>query len=314
MIRIKRFNFPAFTDQEWTTLNPSLKKGEFGIEINSEGIAEHIKVGPGQWNDLPYLDDSIYITEELVANEIGDAKGDLNGLSIQQILKLMLNPYQVPALSNVKNNASGSYANAQILEIGNGLQNNLKIQYSISSPENLDTSTPINVSAGAVFNNEGYFLNSGTITLNLDNPFAPASLYNLVVAVFAKHKGGNSAVVNTTVKWSPRIFWGLNNKNQLLTGPEVLALSDGGNLLTDNYKQDFSFSATGRPWLAVPTMLLSDPDDLTFTNVFNPNLPSPMSFIDMGVLNNMNNGVGIYGYRLFMNENEILSPVTVRVS
>ena len=39
--------------------NPFLEAGEMGVEIDGGGKAVNAKIGPGNWNDLSYIIDSI---------------------------------------------------------------------------------------------------------------------------------------------------------------------------------------------------------------------------------------------------------------
>lgn len=79
MALITRFEQRADTAAEWTAKNPLLGKGEIGFEISSTGVVQAMKVGPGEWNALPY-----YATGEggggtMTAFQIRDALAALTG-------------------------------------------------------------------------------------------------------------------------------------------------------------------------------------------------------------------------------------------
>jgi len=51
---IKYFRSPTAILSDWTSLNPTLAKGEISYLLNNS-VAISAKVGPGAWNSIPYL-------------------------------------------------------------------------------------------------------------------------------------------------------------------------------------------------------------------------------------------------------------------
>ena len=136
--RVKYWNFPSYTFSVWEDENPALNKGEMGFELDDNTlIPVRAKVGPGNWNDLPYIEYAYWADTVPVASPIGGATGNLNGKSSIEILDLMLNPYQAPDFGlNTLNNATGGFESSPILEIGQSVSSSVIIQYSLTYPEN----------------------------------------------------------------------------------------------------------------------------------------------------------------------------------
>src|SRR5690606_34942509 len=142
---IKYIRHPAFSAAQLTARNPYLDKGEIVFELDGTNQPKKFKVGPGFWNSLPYFVDNIYQINTSPTNPLGDATGDLSGLSTREILEKILHPYVAPAISNVLNNAGGTFANVRTLEIGTSLSGTIQITYNITNADKLSGATPISV-------------------------------------------------------------------------------------------------------------------------------------------------------------------------
>lgn len=284
---------PTYTDAEWTAENPLLVAGEIGFEINGSGVVIGWKVGPGRWNDLSYFGDALY-TETETSNPIGDAQGDLSGRTTAEILALMLNPYVVPVISSLQNNAGGSFGNDRILEIGESVSGTVSVTFSVSDSGNLEGSNPINVDAGDIFSNEGDFPN-GQIDLTLVAALNPSETTTYQIMLKATHTNGETGVVSTFIRFYPKIISGVSN-NANITASEMANIAAKQTFITNNFNRDYSFSQAGYLYIAIPAML--NPSGLLFTDISNPNSPFPMDMTDLGQLT-VNNGVGQYAYQIF---------------
>src|SRR5690606_21544014 len=143
---------------------------------------------------------------DTVTNPIGDASGNLYGLSYGDILHKMLNPYAAPQITNLKNNASGVFESNASIEIGTVLSNPITVSYQVSNQGNLSTSSPIYAS-GSVFSNNGYFP-VGNIALTLLNPLSSTEVKTYTISLKALHTNGESQIATTSFSFKPRIIWG----------------------------------------------------------------------------------------------------------
>ena len=98
------------TAENWRTENPILLMGEMGIEIDTN----RFKFGDGvtPWNDVSYGQveaTDIFRTDMLTVNAHGGvaANEDLDGLTVQEVLKKILYPYVQPTLGNATASPSG---------------------------------------------------------------------------------------------------------------------------------------------------------------------------------------------------------------
>lgn len=299
---------PAYVESEWLTRNPLLLAGEVAIVKDVDtGRAMRMKIGPGYFNDLPYFDD-IYDFADAPTNPIGDASGDLSGLTIPEILNKMLNPYQAPAISNVTNNAGGSNANIWTLEIGISVPGPILVNYNVSNQLNLLGATPINIEANGVFQNEGDKA-IGPISLNLAAALNPTLVNTVTIKLKANHQKGVSSIVTTIVKHVPKIIWGISPSATLIPG-DWNSLTLRKTKITDNFEQDFDFGSVGYAHLALPTMLA--PANLKFTEVTDPNSIWNYSVVDLGV-QSINNGLTTYTYQHYRSEFYLNVPTIMRV-
>lgn len=291
------FQHPAYFLSEWTTRNPLLLPGEIAfIKEDVTELVKTCKVGPGYFNTLGYFND-IYPYTDTVLNEIGDATGDLHGLSIVEILYRMLNPYQTPMVSNQRNNANGAYLKDQYFEIGQSLSGPIVLLADISNIANLVAPTPINIDAAGSFNNEGGFADF-PISMNFVSPYNPASLSKITIKIKVTHLRGISEEVITTINHSPKILWGVS-ASAVLSPTDWASISLRRTLITDNFEQDYDFNSIGYAHLAIPTMLA--PGTLNFGDVMNPVTPVPYSVVDLGQ-QTINNGVATYAYQHYRSE------------
>ncbi len=288
---------PAYTEAQWQARNPLLLNGEVAIikdAITGKGIK--LKIGPGFFNDLGYLDD-IYDYSDVPTNPIGDASGSLKGFTTAQILNKMLNPYGVPVISSVTNNAGGVVANTRTFEIGQSVNGPIQVLYSVSNPSNLVGATPINVDAGGAFANEGNKA-LGPISLNLAAPLNPTLVSTITINLKATHQKGISSIATTIIKHVPKVIWGISPNPTLAPG-DWNSLTLRKTVVTDNFERDYDFGSVGYSHIAIPVMLA--PSNLKFTEVTNPNSIWNYSMVDMGAVS-INNGVTTYSYQHYRSE------------
>lgn len=292
---IKYVRHPAFTSASLVTRNPFLEVGEIVFELDSTNVPVKFKVGPGYWNSLPYFIDNRYLFTTSPTNPLGDATGNLSGLTTREILEKILHPYVVPAISNVLNNAEGVFANSRVIEIGKTISGTIQVTYSITNPGNLLGAAPINVSAGGIFNNEGGHVNTGSLSLGLLAPLIPVTLTTYTISLTATHQKGVSSAVISTIKFQPKIIWGVSSLSSY-TANDINNLSAKQTVLASSHKRDYTFTGQGYCVLAIPAML--NPTSVIFTDVTDPSAPGGFSMEDLGTLS-INNGVGTYSYQIF---------------
>lgn len=298
----KYFNFPNFTAAEWTTRNPLLLTGEVGFEKHPlYAYPWRYKAGPGRWIDLPYQYDS-YPYIDPVTNELGDAAGILQYMSVPDILKLILSPYQVPALSVPLINVNGlGYAPSHILEIGQSITSPVLISASIDLPANLHAGTPYHITAGGVFTNEGDFASPLPASLTLAT-LTPTEVTDILISL--KALGGNSVysnILTALIGVYPKIIWGVSSSPTIIP-TNWTTLTNVQTLITKSFENEYSFILSGSSyfWLAVPQML--NPGSAPFfADVTNPIAPGPITMLDNGI-QSINNGVGTYNYQTFRSQ------------
>lgn len=309
MTRVKYFQFARGAATEWSDRNPTLLSGEVGWELDQNGVPFRYKIGPGAWNDLPFRDTAIYPYSGEVETPVGDAKGNLEGLLAVEILNLMLNPYVAPVLSSPQNDAGGSFSGSHTFEIGQSITGPVAVSVNTTKENNLVGLEPFTVTAGGVFNNEGTFAQDN-ILLSLDTPLAPQVDTIVNIAIRAAHQQGNTNTVNTSIRFFPKIIWGVSTKEDLLSG-DWLTLSGGGRLVTNDFTRDYSFPGNGYSWIAIPSML--NPTSPTFTDVTDPSAPTGYGMVPKGGVV-IDNGVGTYQYTTFRSTFSLGNSTILRIS
>ena len=309
---LKRYQHPAYTESDWQTLNPFLKRGELGIAVSEQLIPLYFKVGPGNWNSLESAIMSRYPYSEKVTNKIGDitiGESQENRL-IADIIKDMISPFQVSSVTSLQNNADGGYSASATIEIGNTLSGSITITFTVTNQDNLASGDNLYIFAGGIFNEEGWLeFSGGQEILTLISPLAPSipSIYTISIKV--KDTQGESALAYTTIQFKPNIIWG-NSTQEDLTGNEFANIGSKHNIITTDYTRDYAFTSANYCYLGIPVML--SPANVVFTDVTNPNLPAGIDMIDLGVVS-VNNGVGTYNYRLYRTNYLLLNPIILRV-
>lgn len=303
---IKYLRHPTFTEADWIARNPLLKAGEVGYVLENNKVVNY-KVGPGYWNNLSYISGDYYPYSEAPTNPIGDASGSLLGLSNAEIIHKMLNPYQAPAFSAVQNNANGTFQAISTREIGNALSGNITFTYTLSNLDKLVGATPLTITAGGIFSNEGLFP-VGPSILTLALALNPGVITTYVVNILATHQKGTVSG-STQIRFWPKIMW-LSSPQATLTALQFMALSKSSRL-TNNYKADYAFAGNGYSWIAIPSML--NPSNLLLTDVTNPNAPAGYTFEAMGTLS-INNGVATYNYQMFRSSFNQIKATTLRIA
>lgn len=308
---IRYFSFPCFTEAQWSSRNPLLVNGEIGFVLNESNQVIGHKVGPGLWNFLPLLGSDIYPYSDIVTNVIGDASGNLQNQKIVDILKKMLSPYQAPAITNLRNNAAsgGGFVNVVTREIGQSLAGPVQITFSLSNQASLSGATPINITSGGTFTNEGDFTFALPISLNLAVPLNPVTTSTTNISAKVTHTNGQTSPIVTSIRFFPKIMWA-NSPLDTLSGVQFMSISNKGTLVTNTYKNDYPFNGNGYSWLAIPVML--NPTGLIFTDVTNPIAPANYAMESKGVIS-INNGVATYNYSLYRSTFFTINPSILRI-
>jgi hypothetical protein len=309
-IRAKYLQHPYASEQDWIARNPLLKNGEEGYAIVVVNSITHIrkKVGPGRWNDLSYFDGVVWTDTTPVTTPIGEATGNLAGLTPIEILDRMLNPYLAPVVSNISNNAQGSFVNRSVIEIGVSYSPAINVSYSLSNQGNIAGGTPINITAGGRFNNEGFFpIGIASLT---HAAFNPAALDLITISVQATHQRGLSNIGQTFIEFNPKIIHAVSQTKSLNAGV-IMGLPNKQYTITRTYKRDYSFGVAGYAVLCIPTML--NIQNIVFTDITDPNRPAGYAMEDLGLMT-INNGVGNYQYRVYCSQFYLLNATVLRVS
>jgi hypothetical protein len=309
LVKVKRFFNPAYSKADWERKNPYLQTGELGIQLDDTGKASQMKIGPGNWNDLPFVEEDIYPYSDLVTNEIGDVKEgeDRSGDLVIDIVKDMISPYDVPALSGAQNDASGGFAGTSIVKIGESVTSQVRVSFVLTAPENLIASNNLFIQAGGVFTNEGFFTyDGGPVTLTLGTPLSPTEFVNYPITIKAIHQQGDSNTVTTTISFQPEMIWGSSDDPSLdENGMSLLA----NRLTTDDYRKDYAFT-TEYSYMGIPVTL--NPANVQFGDVTNPNSIQGYAMTDIGVYT-VNNGTGTYDYRFYRSDFSLIESTVMRI-
>lgn len=310
-LRAKYLQHPYGLEANWISRNPLLKNGEEGYAVVTVNGVTHVrkKVGPGRWNDLEYFDGVVWTDSNPVTNPIGDASGNISGLTAIEIIDKMLNAYQTPVVSGAVNNGGGgSSTNVKTLEIGTNIINPVTVNYSISQQSNLVGGNPISIIAGGRFTNEGFFP-VGSVNLTHAG-FNPTGLDTITISIQGTHQRGVTNIATTQLQWSPKIITAVA-QTKTLTGSAIMALPNKQYVITRDYTRDYTAGSAGHAVLCIPTML--SPTNVVFTDITDPNLPAGYAMDDLGVMS-INNGVGTYNYQVFASTYYLLNPTTYRVA
>ena len=310
-LRVKYLQHPYAPEADWISRNPTLKNGEEGYAlVNVNGI-DHIrkKVGPGLWNALNYFDGVVWTDTTPVTSPIGDAEGNISGLTPIEILDKMLNEYQPPVVSGATNDAgTGVFAGTKVLEIGTNVVNAVTAKYAISNQGNLSGGNPITVTAGGRFTNEGTFPVGDVVLTHAG--FNPVNLDTITISIQGTHQKGVSNIATTKLEWSPKVISAVA-QTKALNGAAIMALPNKAYNISRSYKRDYNANTTGHSVLCIPTMLA--PSSVVFTDVTNPSLPMGYAMDDLGVMS-INNGVGTYNYQVYASTYYLLNSTIYRVS
>lgn len=309
--RIKYVKHPAFTTTALSVLDPSIKKGELVVELDD--ITQSpigFKIGDGQtsYNNLPYLD-MIYKYTDLVTVDIGDWKIDdsLQNKQLSEIIHGIVSPYVAPVISNVRNDAGGSYANESLMMVGESISTPITIAYDLSNPENVLGSNPVTVDAGGYFTTlVNYPL--GTITLVPVSTINPTTVLEIPIVVTVAHQDGTT-VGTTYIKFQPRIKWGASTLADLSSDTDINNLINGGFLDADDYEGDYDITSSGYLYVLVPNMLIGS-EEIFFGDAVNPVVLDHIDMTNLGSINH-NNGTGTYNMTKFRSTYNITDPRTI---
>lgn len=310
--RVKYIKHPAFSATELSTLNPSLKKGELVVELDDTTLSPvGFKIGDGQtsYNGLPYLD-MIYKYVDLVTVDIGDWKvgDDLYKKQLSEIIHGIVSPYQASQISNVRNNAGGSYANTTAMLVGQSISTPVTIAYDLAFPENVLGSNPVEVDTG------GYFVEAanyplGTISLVPVSTIAPTTPLTIEIKVRVNHQNGYTES-STFITFVPRLKWGASSLADLASDTDINNLVNGGFLDSDDYEQDYDITTSGYLYVLIPNMLIGAQDQIFFGDAVNPVVIDHIDMINLGSIVH-NNGVGTYTMTKYRSTYNINDPRTV---
>jgi hypothetical protein len=307
----KYLQHPWAPEAEWIALNPELKNGEEGYAIVVINDVTHIrkKVGPGNWNDLEYFNGVVWENTNPVTNPIGDASGNIAGLTPIEILDKMLNTYQTPVISSASNNGgSSNFEGTKSFEIGTSIVNFVTVKYIISNQNNLTLSNPVTVTANGRFTNEGLFP-VGDVVLT-HSGIASSGLDEITISIKASHEKGITNTATTRIQYNPKIIF-VVGQTKPTNGDQIMAFANKSFYVTRTFKRDYSFGGAGHSIVCIPTML--SPSNLQFSDVTNPNSIQGYAMDDLGVLS-INNGVATYNYQVYTSTYYLLNPTILRIS
>lgn len=314
--KVKYFYNPAYPKADWialTGLNPTLAAGQIGVELDLTGKAVHMKVGPGKWDDLNYIENDVYEYTDAVTNAIGDILlgSDQSGRQVVDIVKDIISPYAPVTLEDATNNSGGAFANIVNKEVGQSVDTSVEVEYTINNPSNLKAGNNIFIEAGGVFENEGWFVHTGApISLTLAASLIPDSNVTYTINIYAVDAiTGNTEIVQTTIVFNPTILWG-NDVLDNLSAPAIGLLPN--RLVTDDYKKLFTFLGINFSHIYIPTMLL--PVNLLFSEHTNPSNSGDYSLIPTNPATVVvNNGTGNYEYTGFVSEFDLSVPTKLKI-
>lgn len=296
---IKKYRAPVFAKSDLESKNPTLLHG-FVVFEHDDGdvnkVARRFKCGPGKWNDLPYQGESehLFSLNQAISNPIGDATGNLFGKTPEELLLLMLNPDKVPVITNLRNDAAGAFTNTAILEIGASKSGIVNFQMNISDQQYLQGATPINITAGGLFSNEGN-KGVGNIALTLASTLNPGTPQSYEIKVKATHKNGTTPDYFTYIKYAPRAIWGTSG-NADIDASGVNSLSGKKTRLITDVAGQYDFNSVGYHYLCLPDMM--DKANIFFVDVSVPEAPVEHDFFLLKTIQ-VNNGIGVYNYAIF---------------
>ena len=303
--RIKRIFQPSFTDAQMLSIDPVLGLGEVvHIRDESTGKIINYKVGDGVtvYSLLEFQSASTYPYTDPVTNPLGDLQSNevLEGEAIADIIRDIVSPFQASVVSNVRNNASGTYQSTATIEIGRSINTAVVVTYSVSNQGNLDGATPIEIDDEDNLFAEANPYPLGSIALSPSAPIAPSSPASYRIGVRAKHTQGYSSYSYTTIQFLMRLLWGASNLADLTNSSEVLAAvaNGGGSALKSSYvNQEYTISSPGYGYVLIPSALVGG-NTPVWTDVTDPNAPASLQMVNLGTIS-VNNGVGTYNYVKF---------------
>ncbi len=310
--KVKYFYNPAYTSADWVALNPVLAAGQIGIELDGNGLAVHIKVGPGNWNDLLAIEKDVYDKTDLVTNPLGDLILDSSQLlrPIDDILKDIISPYLPVTLADAKNDEAGAPANIVVKEVGQSVDTSVDISFTLANVANLKVGSNIFVEAGGIFSNEGLFTyDGGPITMILPASLIPSANVTYTISIYAIDAiTGQTNTVQTTIVFKPVVLY-VNDALNSMSEAQIGAIAN--RLLTNDYKQDYTIAGTGYTHIYVPVML--NPDNVLFSEQSNPSNPGGYSMTDIGLFT-VNNGTGTYQYRGYVSDFSLITATVLRLN
>lgn len=315
--KVKYFYNPAYPKADWealTGLNPTLAKGQIGIELDLTGKAVHMKVGPGKWDDLDYIENDTYSYADLVTNAIGDVllASSQDGRQVVDIVKDMISPYAQVTLSDAKNNTDGgNFANQVVKEVGQSVDTAVEVDYTLNNLGNLKAGNNIFIEAGGIFTNEGWHTHTGApISLTLPASLIPSSNVVYTINIYAVDAvTGETNTVQTKIVYKPTILWG-SSTDQVLSAAAIGLLPN--RLITNDYKQLFEYLSTHFSHIYIPSMLL--PTNLLFSEQTNPSNPSLYAMSPtLPTPITVNNGTGTYDYIGFVSDFDLNAASKLKI-
>lgn len=310
MPEIKYIKHPYFAEADLTTENPLLLKGEIVFAVPAVGDP-YFKVGDGvsNFNDLPATGADQYPYADLVTNPLGDLVNGSNqqGREWYDIMKDIISPYVAPVISGEQNNAAGAYVGTAQMEIGQTINTDVTVQYSVSEQANLVGANPITITAPQFTVSNPYPV--GDIVLTPTAPITPTTPAIYTIDIDAVHQQGN-ALGSTIIRFDPRIISGVAAVATLTVDTDIDNLLSKSQVVSSDFTRDYVLGAVGYGYVLIPEML--SPGAPTWTDITNPATPATIGMIDQGVYAGYNNGVGTYDYRVFRTPFSLLSGITVR--
>lgn len=167
-----------------------------------------------------------------------EAGTDINGVSVRDVLHMILYPYQYPAFTSF-------YIDGQstLLEVGDTVAGGIRtFRWTTSNPNNIqDNSIEIRDTTSNTTLGTG-LANDGTEDLDIGADKTLTDAGNYIWTIYGTNTKGQNFSRNFTVNWQYRVYWGYN-ANDTLTETDVKNLQN--SQLKPNFNGNYSFTNPG---------------------------------------------------------------------
>lgn len=256
------------TKAQWESKNPVLPNRTFGIEatynIGNVLTSTRIKFGDGltAWNNLPYSNSNIFDEEVITTTQVfGLQSGtNLQGLDIKEVIKQLVTPYQIPVLSNLRNNNNVETR----FEIGTPLPANVNLTWVLSNLDNANQNGTVSASSSAFTNLGAVNIKNQSFNLVSVNGFTSTIPSTLSINLQGTNTNNQTITqTQTLIKWLGRIRWGSRSVNNITTQANINNLAN--NQLKENINSTEYQFESGFCFICIPSFLVpGNINDLKF--------------------------------------------------